>query len=535
MFFVLVSFMLSTVMAARAHLDLQMSRYDGLELERDLAARGASARALVALNQDDDWKDHDTDNRVLFQSMQDGRFNVEGWAQQDPDNPLIYHVFGRAFTDGVGGQESISSRVVLRRPDVEGVTFTNAPRFGRLLPDSLFYKRGYDSEWSHLPPAPRVTYDDNMQIVNHGGYCGSLFNLASDDAGRLYAHYVPGYDRSDFVGSIFRQKYQDFLVSGDFAGMYRAMPDYVELLGYGLRKKAFGGSVIMRFDTAQGDWQPLPAVPDVGFANGQAYIDPNNIYDGGVGAIEVANNSLYTTLYKDGHDGMMRLDLSTNQWEIIQPPGGMPEAGQCEADEQGNLYARWATMSRNQSAIFRKSGNNDWEVIPEPPKGQFDDNNVWQPLPGTVTDMQHMDVTPDGKVYGVWNAHEANSSHEYVIYEFSKDDSGVERWKPIPPAPRFTYEDGEVKALDGAAQLLKAMAVDSEGRIISSIDEDKGIDTLAFKQGDEDIAMSLLPFKAHTTDGTFVEDTNKNLEPFQAEGGGFQNGSEDRYIPVYRY
>ena len=537
MFFVLICFLISTVMAARAHLDLQVSRYDGMEMERDLAAQGASARALVELNKDDDWKEHDSDHRVLFETSADnGRFDLEGWAQADPDNPTIYHVYGRAFSSDANGQSSISSRVVLRRPDVEGVTFTNAPIVGQYLPDSLFYKRGYDTEWTHLPPAPRMTYSGTT-LVNHGGYCGSLNNLASDNSGNLYAHYIPGYDRDDVVGDIFRRKYGDFLKRGDFAGMYRAMPDYVETLGYDLRGKAFGGSVLMRFDTAKGDWEALPPVPDVGYSSGRAFLRPNTIYDGGVGPIEAGNNSVYAALFRDGHDAMLRLDLGTSEWEVIQPPGaGLPEAGQCEADEQGNLYANWWTVDRNRSGLFRKSGDNAWEQIPMPPRGQFDDQGNWQELSGSVPGLQHLDVTSDGKVYAVWNAHEENSSMEYVVYEFSSDEHGNERWTPIAPAPRFTYNaDGEVKRLAGAAQLVKSIAVDAEDRIISSIDEDLGIDSLAYQQGDEYIPFELLPYKQHTRDGNLVEQKGKNLEPFQATGGGFVNGSEDRYIPIYRY
>lgn len=535
MFFVLVSFMISTVMAARSHLDLQMSRYDGLELERDLAARGASARALVELNKDDEWKEHDRNDRVLFQSTSDGsKFNVEGWAQQDPDNPIIYHVYGRAFTSD--SQSSISSRVTLRRPDTEGVTFASAPVVSQYTPDSLFYKKGYDTEWTQLPPVPRSTFNDSMQLVDHGGFSGSLNNLAADDQGRLYAHYIPGYDDDGVVGPIFRRKYGDFLKSGDFAGMYRAMPDYVELLGYGLRKQAFGNSVLWRFDTGTESWSALPAVPDVGYSGGQAYINQNRIYDGGVGSIEVADNALYTTLYRDGHDAMMKLDFSSNEWEVIQPPGGLPEAGQVSSDGDGNIYAKWHTVDRNRSTIFRRApGRNSWEAIPSPPKGQFDENNEWQPMQGEIPVQEHMEVTPDGKVFAVWNAHQENSSLEYVMYEFSEDENGRETWKPIPPSPRFYYRDGELVREQGASQLVKGIAVDSEGRIIQSIDEDHGNDPLAYKQGDDYIPFDELPYQRHDRSGQYQEDPDRSLEPFQAAGGGFRNGAEDRYIPVYRY
>lgn len=538
MFFVLVCFMISTVMAARAHLDLQVSKYDGLELERDLAARGAAARALVLLNADDEWKEHDSDNRVSFETTETARFNLEGWAQQDADNPLIYHVFGRAFVDGNSDQESISSRVTLRRPDTEGLTFANTSVPGQYQPDSLFYKRGYDAEWTLLPPAPRWTYNDSMVLVEHSGYAGAVNNLAADNQGRMYAHYTSGYDRDDFIGDIYRRKYSDFLNSGNFAEMYRAMPDYVEALGFDLRRKAFGGSVLMRFDPQVSDWEALPAVPNVSYAGGVASINQNQIYDGGVGAIEVTNDSLYTVLYRDGHDAMLRLDLASNTWGVIQPPGGMPEATQSEADDNGNIYAKWATVDRNRSAIYRQSGGSSWEKIPDPPRGQFDEAGNWQPMSGVVTSLGHMDVTPEGKVYAVWNAHDESSSMEYVVYEFSKDSDGQEVWTPMPPAPRFNYVDGVPQALPqgGSSQLVKSLAVDAEDRLIASIDgRGGGVDSMAYQQGEEYIPYDQLPNHVHNQNGELIEHETGHLDPFQAAGGGFVNGQENRYITVYRY
>lgn len=556
MFFVLISFLISTVMAARAHLDLQLTRYDGLEMERELAARGAAARVLVELNDDDGWKEHDSSNRVVFERVSEGaRFTTEGWAEQDSDNPLIYHVFGRAFNGELDSQSSLSSRVVLRRPDVEGIVFANAPVGDRRFEsDSLFVKRGYDREWELLPPAPVMTYDSDRRLhIDHSRHCGSLNNLAADNNGRVYAHYIPGYDRDDFIGDIFRDKYKNFIRTGNFSDMYRAIPDYVEALGFGLRNKAFGGSVLMRYDLAKSGWEALPAVPDVSYSGNTAILRKDRIYDGGVGPIEVSGNSLYTALYRDGRDAMLRLDLGSNEWEVIQPPNaGLPEASQAEADDRGNLYAKWHTLNRNRSAIFRLSGNsNTWQSIPMPLRGQFDSDGHWHALGGEVPDLQHMDVTPDGKVYAVWNASDMNSSWNYVIYEYGPDDKGVERWRPLPPSPGFSDHKSKNSPPGATEQayaaddkvnfrLVKSVAVDAEGRIISSIRDRSSRnskDPLVYQQGEEYIPLGELPELKIDGSGQVHEnrDPKKKVEAFQASGGGTRNGSKDRYIPVFRY
>lgn len=534
-------------------MDLQLTRYDGIEVERELAARGAAARALVELNKDDQWKEHDSEDRVRFESAREGaRFNTEGWAQQDPENPLIYHVFGRAFHGDSDSQSSLSSRVVLRRPDVEGVVFTNAPvGNSRFQSDSLFVKKGYDREWEILPPAPVMTYDSNQILhVDPTRHCGSLNNLAADNNGRVYAHYIPGYDRDDFVGDIFRDKYGNFIRTGNFSDMYRAIPDYVEALGFGLRKKAFGGSVIMKFDIAGSSWEALPAVPDVSYSGGKAVLNPNKIYDGGVGPIEVSGNSLYASLFRNGRDAMLRLDLGSNEWEVIQPPSaGLPEASQAEADDRGNLYAKWHSIDRNRSAIFRMSGDSDvWQSIPMPQRGQFDSEGEWHTLGGDVPDLQHMDVTPEGKVYAVWNASDMNSSWKYVIYEYGPDDRGVERWKPLPPSPGFSDSETKNLPLEQVEKayaadkkvdfrLVKSVAVDAEGRIISSIRDRSNRnskDPLVYQQLEEYIPLGALPDKRFDSSGRLV-DSAAPVEAFQASGGGARNGSKDRYIPVFRY
>ena len=182
LFFVIFVFFISTVMAARAHMNLRVSHSAAEGVARQLAARGAAAQALVELNKDEAWRRHDSNDPVTFSL---DPLVTEGWVERDPDNPLIHHVFGRAFPLGQEEQAAVSTRIVLRRPDVEGVTFTNAPVLGQHIPDSLFYKKSYDEEWSLLPPAPRWTYDQNRNLVRHSGYAGSINNLAADDHGRL--------------------------------------------------------------------------------------------------------------------------------------------------------------------------------------------------------------------------------------------------------------------------------------------------------------------------------------------------------------
>lgn len=552
LFFVLIAFLISTVMAARAHMDLQLTRYDGLEMEREAAAKGTAARVLVELNKDDKWKAHDADHRFQFESTAAGdRFDTEGWVAHDPDNPLIYHIFGRAYSGSAEGQSSLSSRVVLRRPDVEGMIFTNSPiGDGRYQPDSLFYRRGYDTDWTLIPPAPVITFDEYRNPHKlPGRFCGSLNNIAVDSKGRVYAHYIPGYDRDDFIGDIFRQKYRNYLKDGNYSGMYRAIPDYVETLGYGLRAKAFGGSSIMRYDTSKGEWEALPAVPAVNYSGGKATLDPSHIYDGGVGPIEVAGNSVYAALFRDGRDAMLRLDQSTNKWEVIQPPptNVYVEATQCQADEKGNLYAKWGNIERSRTALYRMSGNKPWEEIPLPARGQFDENGKWHLLGGTVPDIQHMDVTADGKVYGVWNAQDYNSQWSYVVYEFSADEHGVEKWKAIPPSPGLYYDAKESRYAEDSNKkrfkFAKSIAVDAEERVITSLRDGGNSsaheDPLVYQQGEDYIPLGLLPEKGFDSSGNFVDDVrridSRGTGPFQAAGGGYVNGSKERYIPVYRY
>ncbi|MGE0492343.1 MAG: hypothetical protein AB7S38_24230 [Vulcanimicrobiota bacterium] len=548
LFFVLIIFFLATVMAARAHMNLRLSRYEADGFKRQQAARGAAAQALIELNKDDNWKVHDSADRVIFER---DPLVTEAWITQDPDHPLIMHIFGRAYPAGNEDMAEISSRVVLRRPDIEGVTFTNAPVFGRLTPDSMFYKRSYDTEWTKLPPCPRLTYSESGVLQTHSGYAGSLTNLAADDRGRLYAHYVPGYDRDDAIGDIYREKYARFLTTGDFGEMFRAVPDYVETLGSGLRAQAFGGSVIMTFDTANESWRALPPVPDVSFSGGTASLNTSRIYEGGVGPIEVSNDTLYVSIYKDGQDGMAMLDLNTETWQAIQPPpqsyftssgqrvdrpGLMQEAGNAEADSAGNLYANWLTGDRNNGAIFKKAPGGTWELLPPPEAGQFAEDGRWLPLGGKANKLSYLDVTPEGDVYATWNAHLDNSSLDYVVYHLDTDEDGVQSWEPVPPSPRFTYDDtGKVQRLTGRSSLLKAMAIDAEGQVIASMYETAGPDPLAHYYEGEFVPLPRLPDKRDRPDGTSVEDPDGYLEPFQADGGGYRNGLENRYIPIYRY
>ena len=244
------------------------------------------------------------------------------------------------------------------------------------------------------------------------------------------------------------------------------------------------------------------------------------------------------------------MDLDTEVWTAIPPPqveyidsngthhrgaGVMREAAQAEADDNGNLYARWYTGDRNQVGLFRKVGDSNWELIPPPERGQFDESGNWHTIGGHATDLWHLDVTAEGKVYVTWNASNENPNLDYVCYELVKDSSGVESWNPLPPSPRFTYDnEGKVTRLPGRSSLLKTMSVDAEGQMISSIHEPDGPDPLAIFLNEEFVPLPRLPDKRHAPTALLTE-SDGYLEPFQAQGGGYQNGIEDRYISVYRY
>ena len=554
LFLVLVTFLAATILAARADMDLRVGQYEDRKIALQAVARGASAQALTLLNQDDNWKDHDRDNPVSFGG---DPIVSSGWAEQDPNNPLIYHVFGKAEMKGQSENFELSSQVTLRRPDTEGLVFTNAPVRGQNVPSSLFYKRRYDQEWTILPPVPAQHYDENMQLqVDDTKLAGSLVNLGANSNGELFTFYSPGYDADGGLGNTYRRIFHRSFEQGDYLRLYTSIENYTESLGQSLQERVFGGGVLLQYDIENEDWRALPPIPDVAFSNDVAYVEPDEPYTGGIGAIEVTNEHVLAALHKKGSDGLLVLDLNNEAagWDVIQPPpnrtydsngsiqnapGLLDQVGQAEFDNQGTLVASWTTKGSSDKSIFRKEENQDWELLRPPPRGQFDAGGNWVPIGGLAQDFGHLDVTSDGKIFVLWNPTQHGEDLDYVVFEYGVDENGVEGWTPRPPAPDFSYNSNGIavqQASTGQAKAAKAMSVDEGGQVVISIEgHDVVDDALTYENSNQFEPLPPLPNSGHSPSGAPTSFSGEQLDPFQAEGGGIINGGDDRYLPVYRY
>ena len=90
--------------------------------------------------------------------------------------------------------------------------------------------------------------------------------------------------------------------------------------------------------------------------------------------------------------------------------------------------------------------------------------------------------------------------------------------------------------MDGYARKAKAISVDAEGKVISSFDgENLTDDGLAYNGANSAEPIPPLPKKTWNSDGELEVTDGQTMPPLQAEGGGFQNSNEDRYVPIYRY
>ena len=549
---VMVTFLAATILAARADLNLRFGQYEGDQMELLLAARGAAAQSLILLNEDDDWKVHDASDPVSFGG---DPIVTQGWVTQDADNPDIYHVYGKAYALGNPNSSEVSTRIVLRRPDNEGIVFTNSPVVGKNVPSSLFFKRRYDADWTILPPAKYQYYDENM--VHHedpDALIGSLVNLGANSKGELFTFYTPGYDAQGGLGNVFRRKFHKYIKKSDYAGLYEAMRLYTETLGLDLRKKVFGGGVLLKFDRAAQEWAPLPAIPNVSFPNGVATVNPGEPYEGAIGAMEVTDNEIFVSMHKDGQDGVMRIDLNDQNagWTTVQPPpmkryqrdgtfiessGTMSEVIQTESDASGNLYSAWTVKGRPENALFEKKPGQSWEPIKPPNRGSFDASGTWIPTSELALDIGHMDVTDDGDLFVIWNPGQHGENIPHIVFEYKENASGDREWVPKPPAPNFSFDgQGKASKANGLNRLAKAMSVDQEGRVLISTDgEGQSDDALTYYESNQFEPLAPLPDWKHDKDGQLQKTPDNTLSGLQVEGGGFPNGSTDRFIPVYRY
>lgn len=550
LFFGMLVLLITTIMGARVEQDLSITKYEEAETRHALAARGAAAKALACLNLDDDWKEHDKSDPVRFTETP---LITEGWAEPDTDNLLIFHVYGRAYPEGKPEESEISTRVVIRRPDNEGSAFTSSPIDGKFQPDSLYYKRRFDAEWTLLPPVRAQEFDDNGQlVVDEDNYAGFVTNLTSDNTGGLYGVTFPGYDRVAAMRAAVRRH----LARGEFSELWDAIGTRTDTLGTSLRKLVFGGAVIVKYDTTNQEWSALPPPPDIDFSNGIGALQLGEVYDGGLGAIRVGqDNKLYVSLHKEGQDGLLTLDLNsvsnTPNWESIPPPakryydagdlktgpGTMEICANAVANGQGAVYCLWRNRGDAGNSLFRRD-RDSWQAIPYPKKGRFDSQGAWVEGRESVAKLAHLDVNKDGNLVALWNPKDQqDSQHDYVVFEHKAQEDGSFAWVQLPPSPRFQF-DANDQAVEqpGKFQAAKAVSADSEGRVLVSLDgEGRADDALCYSDHDEVELLPRLPGKFHDRSGEVREDETHRPVPLQVSGGGVENGQTDRYIPVYRY
>lgn len=542
LFVVLLLFVLGTVAARQASLNLRLSQGEAQETRWRQAARAAVNRAILLLNEDPSFESYSEDSP--FQETEDG-LTLEAWATVDPDHPKLYHVHGRAFPRGSPHLAQSFERIVRKRPDIQGITYAQSPIPGANTPDSIFYRHGDEPDWQLIPPVPLQFYrsDGTLETVP-GEFTDSLYFLEADNNGNIYAHSYFFLEGDDPVTNLVRSVLEAGMASQSGHDYVYELAGLSESIGSGpIWDGIVGRGAVMKFNVDTRQWTALPPIPNMRYdASGNIVRTGGYQVPGLLTKMHASDDHLFVSCMRQGGDLLLRFNHQTETWDALPPPpnqhhddsgalvtdpGLPPVLFNLTGDENAEVYAQWGQPD-GRDVLYKKT-DTGWDPLPPVPRKYYTDSGLVE-RPGFSPHTGHAEANIDSGLHAVYWASMEDPDGADTLFRLEDGE-----WQPIPP-PQAAHYDAAGRAVPsgGINRILDSVGIDAEGKVLLKALDPAGPDAQYSLDKDYEV-LPPLPRHRYDDQGQLVIQNGYFNIQTQIVGGGFRNTGGSRYVPTAEF
>lgn len=542
LFIVLLLFVLGTVAAQQASVNLRLTQREAEETRWLQAARAVSSKAILLLNQDEAFESYT--EATPYTEEEDG-LKLEAWATVDPDNPRLFHVHGLAYGEGQRGQARSFERVVRKRPDVKGITYAQSPVLGANNPDSIFYRTGDEPDWQLIPPAPLQYYSSDGTLHQvPGEFCNSLFFLSADNHGNLFAVSYAFLEGDDPLTNLVRGLVEGDMAAQDGAGHIYALAGMAEAAGAGpIWDAIVGRSTILKFNVDSAKWEALPPIPKMDYDASGNIVRPGGFQAPGLLAtMHASDDHLHVACMRQGGDMLLQYDFTSHSWDALPPPPsqhyndagelvdapGLPKVlFNLTGDQDAEVYAQWGEPD-GRDVLYRKT-DTGWDPLPPVPRQYYTESGLVEE-DGYSPHTGHAEANIDSGLHAVYWASREHPGAADTLFRMEDGE-----WRPIPPAQAAHYDaSGRATPSGGINTRIDSLGIDAQGRrLIKSLDPTAPDTQYSLDRDYEPLPP--LPRQRYDGHGNLIVNEGFFNVQTQIIGGGYRNTGGSQYVPMASY
>lgn len=519
--------LLSTVLTATIFHNVGMSQSSVQDTEYRYLSLGAANELISDLNEglDPDTYTSDSPKKITNDSSL-----TESWVEPLEQNEKHIFVAARTYRSDPTQAETVRKLAIFRE-DAMARVYTNSPDSDTDSPDPIYYSDVSDSgAWSRIPDVPRMRYDASGNLeVRPGELAGTIPYISGSPDGSLYALYVPvldGWGDTPTGVSILKLKLGDFalqlMIKGGREGMTVGdlQPIGQVVIDVAEEVTISKGVVPLKFDHDNGQWSPLPPIPEAKLINDKFVIDEGNYHVQGISGPPASyDGGTAAALYRKGQDAIYQYTEEPNEWNVLTPPG--KDVLLMAAEPSGALYVQTGDLrpvgfdyllniltlnvleifpNTSVSAIHRYD-DGEWSPIPDPPARYFNKSGelINQPyLMGRGPSLGGMTSGDDGEFVVVSRPPKLRPDLVDTVYRYRDG-----QWKVVKSPPNTHYDNTGNEVTRNTLPSRLEAGSGPNGQLVLRVPSKEGSDGI-FVESEVEGEYDILP-PIRTEDGSFQQ------------------------------